>query len=639
LNSKRYLALTVAVFAAATCLAQKREVEWTGKLVPEDARAGESAQLVLTGTIREGWHTYSIVPVEGIGPLPTSFELDSSSMKTQGEPVEPAPIKKFDPNFKKEVAMFAGTVSFGLPVQIAADAKGKITATVTASWMACSDSTCSPPRHSEIPIEFTVASGPARDDHKAAITAPPEQPPGAGSTAIKGDEPPTVAGEANSGEIDAAIKKGLLPFLLISFLAGLGALLTPCVFPMVPITVSYFSKRAESKGSALAGAASYSLGIMSTFTVLGVLVALVFGGGAIASFATNPYTNVVLAALFVILAINLFGVYEIRLPGWLVNKASKGSERGGLLGPFAMGLTFTMTSFTCTVGFVGALLAKAAAGGGLITPILGMLAFSLAFASPFFLLALFPKYLASLPKAGSWMTAVKVTMGFVELAAAVKFLSNADLVWQLGWLTRPVFLAIWSIIFVIGGLYLLGWIKLPTEHGEAKRGLTRLISGVLFLGVGGFCLAAIKGVPTGELSAFLPPNPYPGQHDLASGPIRWENDYKAALSRAKAENRPMLINFTGVTCTNCRWMEQNMFPRPEISDAVNKQFVAVELWTDRPGDELNRKLQVDLTGLDTLPIYVVVSPDGKAIRRFEGSTRNPASFLSFLTQDSAIASR
>ncbi|MBA3726833.1 MAG: thioredoxin family protein [Armatimonadetes bacterium] len=639
-----YKAKTTLVALASLCLAAgslaqvQQEAEWTARVVPADARAGESAQLVLTAKIKKDWHIYSIVPAEGIGPLPTSFEFVAMGLKAEGDPIEPSPIVKVDPNFGDiKVGMFEGDVAFAIPVQVTGSATGK----ATARWMACSESTCSPPRTSEIPIDFKVTPGPARADHITRITTAPEQPVGA-IVATTGDEPPVagqVSGEANSGDIEEALKKGLLPFLLISFIAGLGALLTPCVFPMVPITVSYFSKRAEDKKPSIAGAAAYSLGIISTFTVLGVLVAIIFGGSAIAAFATHPITNIVLALLFVVLALNLFGVYEIRLPSWLVNKANQGTKKGGFFGPFAMGLTFTLTSFTCTVGFVGALLAKAAAGGSILMPILGMLSFSFAFASPFFLLALFPQYLSNLPKAGSWMTSVKVTMGFIELAAAVKFLSNADLVWQLGWLTKPIFLATWAIIFVMGGLYLLGWITLPTEPSPSKKGIPRLAIGSLFAFVGVYCLAAIEGAPTGEISSFLPPHPYPGRQALDSAPIKWEEKYEVALVRAKAENKPLLINFTGVTCTNCRWMEQNMFPRPEIAKAVNDQFVPVELWTDRPGDEPNQKLQIRLTGLDTLPIYVVVSPEGKAVRRFEGSTRNSESFLSFLTQDSAVASR
>ncbi|MGI8923671.1 MAG: protein-disulfide reductase DsbD family protein [Fimbriimonadales bacterium] len=615
----------------------QHEAKWSAKVVPTDARAGESAQLVLTARIRKDWHIYSIVPAEGIGPLPTSFEFVARGLEAEGSPIEPPPSVRVDPNFGDiKVGMFEGEVAFAIPVKVT----GSVTGKITARWMACSESTCSPPRTTEIPVDFRPSPGSPRADHTAKIATPPEQPAGA-VAATKGDEPPTapgqVSGEANSGDIEEALKKGLLPFLLISFIAGLGALLTPCVFPMVPITVSYFSKRAEDKKSSIAGAAAYSLGIISTFTILGVLVAVVFGGSAIASFATHPMTNIVLALLFVVLALNLFGVYEIRLPSWLVNKANQGTRKGGFFGPFAMGLTFTLTSFTCTVGFVGALLAKAAAGGSILMPILGMLSFSVAFASPFFMLALFPQYISNLPKAGSWMTSVKVTMGFIELAAAVKFLSNADLVWQLGWLTKPVFLATWAIIFVMGGLYLLGWITLPTEPSQGKKGIPRLAIGALFAFIGVYCLAAIEGAPTGELSSFLPPHPYPGREALASAPIKWEEKYEAALARAKAENKPLLINFTGVTCTNCRWMEQNMFPRPEIAKAVNDQFVPVELWTDRPGDEPNQKLQIRLTGLDTLPIYVVVSPEGKAVRRFEGSTRNAETFLEFLTRERTIA--
>lgn len=615
------LSVVVCLFVACV-FALAQEAEWTAKIVPPDTRPGESAQVVITAKIKPEWHVYSINTTEG--PLPTSFDISGVAwLEVNGETVEPPPVVKDDPNFGAKIGQFEGAVSFAVPVKIKVGVTGEQKGVLTAKWMACSSTTCTPPRTTEIEIAFSPQAGSARGDRMAAVTSIPEQPEVGAPQPGEG----TVSGDANSSEIEQALSKGLLPFLLISFIAGLGALLTPCVFPMVPITVSYFSKRAENNQGGVVGAGVYSLGIMATFTVLGVVVAAIFGGSKIADFATHPITNITLAVLFIVLALNLFGVYEIRLPSWLVRQAHEGTKASGFFGPFAMGMTFTLTSFTCTVGFVGALLAKAATGGA-AEAVLGMLAFSVAFASPFFLLALFPQYLSKVPKAGGWMTSVKVFMGFIEIAAAVKFLSNADLAWQTGIMPRAVFLAVWAVIFIISALYLFGWLHLASEHGASKPGLGRLATGALTLLIGGYCLAGVGGKSLGEIEAFLPP----GDQD-----IPWMTNYDDALARAKSENKPIFINFTGAQCTNCRWMEQNMFTRNEVHDGI-LEYIPVELYTDRQSDEdrKNQELQKKLTGLDTLPVYVIVSPEGKPLRRFEGSTRNAEKFITFLRAEPQV---
>jgi thiol:disulfide interchange protein len=607
------ISVAIPLIAGVSAFAQLDQAVWSAKLVPQDVRAGESAQVVLEAKVKPGWHIYSMT-VKG-GPLPTVIKLKSGPLKLNGAIVEPKPAIIDDANFGIKVGTFEGVVRFGIPVEVTASDKGG-TGVVTVRWQACSDTTCTPPVTSEAKFDVPVGTGAARPDRMQPITAVPPQE-------RSQDTRPKVAGNQNSEEIESARRAGLAAYLWLAVLAGLGALLTPCVFPMVPITVSYFSKRSERK---LVAPAVYCLGIVSTFTVLGVVVSAAFGGSRIQSFAQHPVTNIALAALFVVLALNLFGAYEIRLPSWLLNRASAGSRGEGLLAPFMMGLAFSLTTFTCTVGFVGALLA-AAAHGDILYPVLGMLAFSAAFAIPFFLLAVFPQYLSSLPKAGSWMLAVKAAMGFIEIAAAVKFLSNADLAWQLGWLTQPVFLAIWGAIFLMGGLYLLGWFRLPHDEGRVARGPARVVSAAAFLGVGFICLGGIASKPSGEISAFLPPEPYPGKVG-STGSVLWQHEYAKSVELAK-QQRPLFINFTGVNCTNCRWMENNILNRPDVTEALAK-YVPVELWTDRVGDEANAKLQLEMTGIPTLPLYVIVSPDGEVLRRFEGSTRDPAAFLAFL---------
>ena len=446
-------------------------------------------------------------------------------------------------------------------------------------------------------------------------------------------------------DIARAKKGGLLPFLLLSFGSGLLALLTPCVFPIIPITVSYFTKRkAGERGGGIGGASAYCLGIITTFTIIGVGVTAIFGGDRLSRIATNPYVNVGFALLFIVLALNLMGLFEIPVPAGLANRAqSSGAKRSGYVQPFLLGLAFSLTTFTCTTAYVGTLLATAAKGGKLY-PVLGMLGFSTAFALPFFLLALFPSALSKLPKSGSWMVTLKGFMGLLELAAALKFLSNADLVWGRGVLTRPVFLVIWAAIGVAAGLYLLGIVHLPKDDG-ARIGPKRRAIGVATALVGLYCLAAVKGAPLGWFEAFPPPSPYPYSvirataQDLsnaarrtskADGPLVWTHDYNAALQQAKAEGRPLLINFTGVTCVNCRLMEKNVFPQAPVVKEL-RNYVLVELYTDRgtPADDKNQALEEKLAHTVALPAYLVVSPEGKTVSVAQGQ-QPAADFVTFL---------
>ncbi|HTQ10518.1 MAG TPA: cytochrome c biogenesis protein CcdA, partial [Fimbriimonadaceae bacterium] len=465
----------------------------------------------------------------------------------------------------------------------------------TLRYEVCNAQTCMPPTNVELPVSFTVQPGAARPEFiKAAGVSP--NPPGSATQGPSDDV---------SKEIRAAQEAGLLPFMLVAFLAGLASLLTPCVFPMIPITVSYFSKqKGDNDKLSFGGPIAYCLGIIGTFTFLGVLV----GSTGLDKIATNWYVNAILAALFIFLAASLFGVFELRLPGWLVNKAAAGSRSGGLAGAVLMGLTFTMTSFTCTVPFVGTLLGTSAQQG-LKYSILGMLSYSTAFALPFFLLALFPSFLTKLPRSGAWLVTVKAFMGFLELMAALKFLSNVDLHFRFEALTRNVFLAVWAATAAVGALYLLGWLRLPhdsdTKVGWIRRGFGAAMAVLAF-----FCLAGMNGTRLGEFAAFLPPDPYPGH-----GNKEWIDSYEEALARAKETHQNIFIDFTGVYCTNCRDIEENVFPKPAVHDLLQK-FVRAKLFTDdgSPEDNANQKLQVQMSGVTSLPLYAVVSPDGKVLK-------------------------
>lgn len=468
-----------------------------------------------------------------------------------------------------------------------------------------------------------------------------------------------------SSQLQSALGKGMLPFLAACFAGGLVALLTPCVFPMVPVTVSFFAKRSQRP---LASALIYAIGIISTFAILGILAASLFGAAGIARFAANPWVNIALAVLFIVLALNLFGVYEFRigLAGKLETAAQKKSD--SLISPFLVGMAFSLTSFTCTGPIVAALLAMAAQSGGKGTAAIGMSAFGLAFSLPFFLLALFPAGLGKLPKSGQWLGAVKPALGFIELAAALKFLSNADLSWQLGFLTRPIFVGLWAVLCLMLAIYLLSgsqlmlWLKSivhkatgsNADENQTKIGVVRKGLGALAL-VGAILLfVSPHGERVGLIDAYLPNDPYPyrtnqpvGANQLIanhkdeksdSGPVEFLSDYSKALALAKSTGKPVFVDFTGVTCTNCRWMEQNVFTVPQIREALN-QMITVQLYTDRgtPVDNANQDLEQKIGGTIALPVYAIVTPEGKVVKTFEGRSNTVDEFAEFLKAASSAS--
>jgi len=600
MTNRLRLILTLFVLALSVLAMAKDEATWSAKLDRGDVRVGEVARIVLTAKLAPGWHTYSIVNVPD-GPFPTTIQPPAGDgVATAGPIEEQRPKTELDSNFGKVVGTFTGSAEFYAPVRFTKAGPGSVT--VKLRFEVCNAQTCMPPADVELPVSFNVEPGAARPEY--TNLAPP-----AGVSEPNANVTPGPTDEFGD-QIKHAQDSGILPYILFAFGMGLLSLLTPCVFPMIPITVSFFSKqKSEETKASLAGPVAYCLGIIATFTGLGVIV----GSTGLNRFATNVWVNIGLSALFIFLAASLFGVFELRLPSWLVNKAASKSRAGGLVGPLVMGLTFTLTSFTCTVPFVGTLLATSAQAG-LMTTIVGMLSYSTAFALPFFLLALFPGFLAKLPRSGAWLVTVKAFMGFLELMAALKFLSNVDLAWSLAWLTRPVFLAVWAITAAIGGFYLLGWLKLPHDS-ETKIGWMRRGFGVATIALAVYCLNGMRGGNLGQLSAFLPPDPYPGHAGPERGGLVWESTYDGALAKAKATGKNVFIDFTGIYCTNCRLIEENVFPKPDVESELGK-FVLARLYTDRGTAETdaNQALEVQMAHVNTLPLYVVVSPDGKVLK-------------------------
>lgn len=637
-------------------------VTFTGKLEPGQLKPGQKAKLSITAKIDPSWHLYSLTQPPG-GPRPTRLSIDESGpFKMDGTPQQPKPVTEFDPNFQIDTQTFSNQVTFIIPVMVNADAQPgpqKIVAKVY--FQACDDHQCLPPRTKPVEVETVLlaANAKVQEAAPAALTTAPAPGPAAkpspsvspspvasetpqspmtGAAGSVTQSPTASAGSVDDGDENKNLRKrGLLGYILFAMGVGFLSLLTPCVFPMIPITVSFFTKREHrTMGEAIKQALVYCFGIIITFTGLGLALTLIAGPSGINKVAASPWMNLFLTTLFVVFALNLFGMFEIQLPTGLISKLDSKTRSGTTAATLLMGLTFTLTSFTCTAAFVGTVLV-AVTQGEWFWPTLGMLAFSTAFALPFFLLALFPKWMQSLPKSGGWMNSVKVVMGFLEIGAAFKFLSNVDLVWGWNTVTRNLVLAAWIAISIVTMIYLLGKFQLPHDTPVQKISVARMLSATFFLGLALYFLTGLFGGNLGEWEAMLPPVQASSNTGFTLGGSNtrtaWVESYDEALLKARTENKPLFLNFTGVTCTNCRWMESNMFTDPSIKKEL-ENFVLAELFTDRETseDERNGQLQAEKFGTVALPLYAIIDSKGNTLAKFPGLTRDKKEFIGFLNK-------
>ena len=565
---------------------------------------GENLYLSFNIEIDEGFHIYSVHPEKSLSPSYVDI-IDSVYFSHIGIINEPKPLKKFDKTFNQDIYYHKDDIQLVKNLKLIDDLENKkYLINGVFEYYACDASMCIP-RWDDFSFEFQVFEGDKREDFDWEPF------------------PLEYDSEVPLSELETEINKGLFSFILFALGMGFLALLTPCVFPMIPITVSYFTKEGEKEdNNPIFSASLYALGIIFIFTTLGLLLSFTLGASGAGDLAANPWINIFIASLFIYLAFSLFGYYEIQTPSFIRQFSINQESRGGVLGILFMSLTFTLTSFTCTVAFVGALLATASQGA-VFWPIIGMLSFSLAFASPFFLLALFPQYLSKLPKSGGWLNSVKVIMGFLEIAAAFKFISNVDLVWNWGVFDRNMVLLIWAVIFVLMGLYLLGIIKMPFDSPIKKWSFTRISFCIIFLLIGIYLSTGLfsGNKVHGLIESYLPPDK---EGD-------WIENLDEGYILSKELNKPIFIDFTGYTCTNCRWMEINIFEEEDVK-LIFEDFILVKLYTDGKEDihKKNRKLEIDRFGSAALPYYVILSPDDKILGTFPGMDPNKDNFINFL---------
>ena len=565
----------------------------------DDVNQGEVAIIDVDAELDFTWRIYAVYDVPE-GPSSTKFIIESDIVNKSGRIIEPEPIEKFDEGFGNITKYHEGTPKFSIPLELKDDLpNGIYNVDVIIDYQVCNNSLCYPPNQITKTATFSIKSGPIRSDFVFENF------------------------DFDKESILAIADNNISSFLILALSMGFLALLTPCVFPMIPITISFFMHRSENTNSSpVKSATVYMLGIVLTFTFLGMMLAILLGASGANQLAANPIVNMFIAFLFIYFAMSLFGFYEIEIPESLRRLSLQKENSEGYVGILFMALTFTLTSFTCTVQFMGLILV-AASQGEWFWPIIGMLIFSLAFASPFFFLALFPHYLTKLPQSGGWLNSVKVVMGFLELAAAFKFISNTDLVWNWNIFTYEVVLYLWALIMLLTGLYIFGLIKFKNDS-PVTFSIQRSLFALSFILFGTYLAAGNHGYDiNGNIKSYLPPKKY--QSNLV-----WNNNLDDAFIIAKEQNKNIFIDFTGVTCTNCRWMETNIFSINSVEELMS-EYVLVSLYTDAGEGYLEkREYQINRFETAALPYYVILDNNDKVLSEFPGLTRNVEEFKDFL---------
>ena len=552
------LSFLIAFLITAPTWSQIQDpVKWSFEIEVVDEN---KVDLIIRADIDEGWHLYS--QDAGDGPIPTSFTFfENENFKTKGKVKEGTSHEEYDQNFESILRYFDTEAIFTQRIKLLTEEstllKGEL------QFMVCNDAMCLPPEWVDIKIVLPAAK-------KISLGT-------------------------------QASNEGIWGIFFIAFLSGFVALLTPCVFPMIPMTVSFFTKQSKNKADGIKNAIIYGLSIIGIYVILGVAVSAIFGADTLNNMATNVYFNIAFFFLLIIFAASFLGAFEITMPNSWINRADSASDRGGLLGIFFMAFTLALVSFSCTGPIVGTLLVEAASGGSYIGPIVGMFGFSLAIALPFAFFAAFPGWLNSLPKSGGWLNSVKVVLGFLELALAFKFLSNADLVLQSHLLEREAFIAIWIIIFTLLTLYLLGKLKLSHDSNIPHVSVGRLFMAIVTGAFTVYMIPGLWGAPLKLINAFPPPMHYSESpygvgntkagaavsdhseddgHHLGPQGIMVFHDYETGLEYARKVGKPVMLDFTGWACVNCRKMEEQVWSDLAVKKILSEDMVLISLYVD-----------------------------------------------------------
>ena len=578
---KKFLFTIILVFPTLLFSQIFNPVEW--EFSKEDLGGGEY-ELVFKASIEDGWYLYSQF-VENDGPLPTTFTFfDSDGYELIGTTQEGEPKQEYDPNFDMVLSYFTKEAVFSQKVK-AIDTDTKVSGELM--FMACDATQCLPPEYVDFSFKISSAS-----EHVETKDFNNEE--SASSLNL-------VSADAEKSENESSNRKGMWSIFILALVSGFIALLTPCFYPMIPMTVSYFLKQSKNKTNGVINALIYGLSIIIIYVSLGVGVSAIFGPQILNVIGTSPIFNFLFFILLLIFAISFFGAFEITLPSSWINKVDKASDRGGISGIFLMALVLALVSFSCTGPLVGVLLVESASGGNYLEPIIGMFGFSLSIAVVFALLAAFPGWLNSMPKSGGWLNSVKVVVGFLELALAFHYLSKVDLVLQTNFLERELFIALWIIIFACLTLYLLGKIKFSHDsdltHLPISRFMIAIFAGMFTI----YMIPGMWGAPLKIFNAFLPPMQYSespygvgyikgggsttshskeeSQH-LGPQGIMVFHDYDKGIAYARKVGLPIMIDFTGWACVNCRKMEEQVWSDSEVKRILSEDIVLISLYVD-----------------------------------------------------------
>ena len=667
---KKVLTLLLMLGLSFAAFAQMVDpVKFSSKL--EMLKDGE-AQIVFTGKNDDGWHVYS-TNLGNDGPISATF----NAVKMDGaEPVgkltpKGHEISQFDNMFGMKLRFFEKSVTF---VQKIKFTKPEYSINCYLEYGACNDETCMPP--TEVPFtgkgkspavaasaekpKVADAAAPATEEKAEEVVAETT----ADTMAVAAIENDSVAAVASSdsdlyrpviNELkayeDNPVDSSLFYIFLAGFAGGFLALLTPCVWPIIPMTVSFFLKRNKERSKAIREAVTYGISIVVIYVVLGLVVTLLFGASALNALSTNAIFNIFFCLLLVVFAASFFGAFEITLPSSWSNKIDEKSENtSGLLSIFLMAFTLTLVSFSCTGPIIGFLLVAVSTQGSILSPTIGMLGFAIALAIPFTLFAMFPSLLKSAPKSGGWMNVVKVVLGFIELAFALKFLSVADLAY--GWhiLDREVFLCLWIVIFGLLGIYLFGWLKFPHDDPDHRTNVPQFFIGMISLAFAIYMIPGLWGAPLKAISAFAPPMNTQDFNLHKSAVEPKSHDYEEGMAMAKAKGLPVMIDFTGFGCVNCRKMEAAVWTDPQVASVLNEKYVLISLYVDDKtplaepvvvnengqqrtlrtvGDKWSYLQRVKF-GANTQPFYVLIDNDGNPLNGSRSYDEDIQKYLDFL---------